>query len=69
MIRPHLHYRENSANGVDADEAVRLIKINEVALVNSLDVVFEVLAALGWSAEDAAFTVEYALSGAAKLDN
>ena len=69
VIRPHLYLREGAKEGVGLEEAVALMKSNQVALVNNLDLVFEILYALGWSKEDASFAVTYAMVGIEKLDN
>ena len=69
VIRPHLYLREGAEDGVCLEEAVALMKSNQIAIVNNLDLVFEVLYALGWSEERASFAVTYAMVGVEKLDN
>ena len=69
VIRPHLYRREGAEDGVGLEEAVALMKRNQVAVVNNLDLVFEILYSLGWSEESASFAVTYAMVGVEKLDN
>jgi hypothetical protein len=62
-IRPHLYYSPN-ADGVGYEEALQLIKNNKVALVGSRDLALRVLLGLGFSPENAALTMNYAIHGA-----
>lgn len=63
-IRPHLFYSPNAENGVDYEKALNLIKNNEVALVGSRDLALRILLALGFTPENAAFTMNYGIHGA-----
>jgi|LakMenEpi03Aug12_release.lakeMendotaPanAssembly.Ray.scaffolds.fasta_scaffold2453179_2 hypothetical protein len=62
-IRPHLYYSPN-ADGVGYEEALKLIKNNKIALVGSRELALRVLLGLGFSPENAAFTMNYAIHGA-----
>ena len=68
VIRPHLYFRENADEAVSVEEAVRMMKNHEVALVGSLEDVFAVLAELGWKRERAEIVVNYGMYGAERLD-
>lgn len=62
-IRPHLYYSPNADNGVTPEKAVALMKMNIRAVVSSRGDAIKTLLLYGWSPEDIAFTMSYALNG------
>ena len=66
-IRPYFYYEPERTESESVESALELLKDNKVVVVNNLDLVFEILLALGWKQEDANFTVNYALNGASAI--
>ena len=66
-IRPHLEYAPGAVTSMTVADCIDMIKQSRVATVGTLEMVREIMRALGWEEDEMEFAIHYALHGAPEV--